>query len=589
MSAELRSKAPLLRWSALALSLLATAASGWLFVNFAIPDGWSTLDWLRLVLSSLCVFWLAWGASGCLLGLLPFPVQADRPGRNGSTSRTAILVPIYNEDPPLTFARVAAMGNRLAAQGLEDRFDIFLLSDTTEAGIAAREVLWLERLVAECAMGDRILYRRREQNSGRKAGNIEEFIRRSGAAYDYALVLDADSLMEAQTIIGLVERMDASPRVGLLQTLPTIIRAQSMFGRVMQFAASYYSPVHAAGAARLQGSEGVFWGHNAIFRVAAFAQCCGLPELPGKPPFGGHILSHDFVEAALLARGGWQVLLDPAPGGSFEEGPENIIDYAKRDRRWCQGNLQHHRVLLASGLRLWNRVMLLQGIMAYLISPIWLILLLVTLIADGLHGEMQKPAAAWAGWSLIGLIAVLLVLPKLLIVVRGMLDGRNRRFGGSGAVAISSLSELVFSSLLAPITLLFQARAVVQVIFGLDAGWPASNRTDGRLTLRQSWAASYWIVLIGGAGAVASFALAPGVAGWSLIMLLPMIAAPLLINWSSRPWPVAGKLWRTPEEMQPSPVMQELRRIHGKWRGLDGDTLAGDLPLDLKGAADAPG
>jgi membrane glycosyltransferase len=580
-----------LRWGVLALSVTAAVFSAWLFANFAMPDGWSALDWLRLMLSTLCVLWLAWGASACLVGLLaPMGAPGKEPTRSiRLVSRTAILVPIHNEDPVATFARVAAIGNRLAARQLEDHFDIFLLSDTTAPGIAAHEALWLERLRAECAMGDRIYYRRRDRNKGRKAGNIEDFISRSGAAYHYALVLDADSLMDAETILALVERMEISPQLGLLQTLPTIIEAKSVFGRVMQFAASYYSPVHATGAARLQGREGPFWGHNAIFRVTAFAQCCGLPELPGKPPFGGHILSHDFVEAALLARGGWQVELDPRDGGSFEEGPENIIDYAKRDRRWCQGNLQHHRILLASGLRFWNRVTLLQGIMAYLISPIWLILLLVTLVADGFHGTAQKPAAAWAGWSLIAFIATMLVLPKLLIVIRGMLDGRNRRFGGTGAILLSALAEIVFSSVIAPIMLLFQARSVLQVVFGLDGGWPASNRADGSLTLRQSWTASYWIALIGGAGAIGVTFFAPVLAGWSLIMLLPMMAAPLLISWSSRSWPPAGHIWRTPEQMQPSPVVEEMGRVHGRWRGIEAAFPAAAVPFGLEGAADAPG
>src|SRR5262249_880086 len=180
-------------------------------------------------------------------------------------------------------------------------------------------------------------------------------------AYDYALVLDADSLMEAETILEMIGRMDRAPNLGLLQSLPLIVHARSAFGRALQFSARLYSPVYARGVARLQGTEGPYWGHNAIFRVSAFAERCGLPRLSGRPPFGGQILSHDYVEAALLARAGHEVRLDPRIGGSFEEGPDNIVDFAKRDQRWCQGNLQHSRVLFAPELHVWNRVTLLQG------------------------------------------------------------------------------------------------------------------------------------------------------------------------------------------------------------------------------------
>ena len=580
-----------LRWTVLGLSLAVTVLAGWLFAMFAMPDGWSVTDWLRLLLSSVCVFWLAWGGFGGMLGLFARDAKSDAEAASGvAKARTAILIPIYNEDPPATFARAAAMGNALAAHGVDEQFNIFLLSDTNAIEVAARETVWFERLLAECAMREQIFYRRRDKNVGRKAGNIEEFIRRSGGAFDYALVLDADSLMEPKTIVAMVERMQASPRLGLLQTLPSIVHARSLFGRVMQFAGAFYTPVHARGAALLQGNEGPFWGHNAMFRVTAFAQCCGLPELPGKPPFGGHILSHDFVEAALLTRGGWQVLLAPEFTGSYEEGPENLIDYAKRDRRWCQGNLQHHKVLLAAGLHLWNRMTLLQGIMAYLLSPIWLALLLVSVLAGEWTARVfYRTGGAWAGWSLIALIATILLLPKVLIVIRGALDGRNRRFGGTPAVAASALGEIVFSSLLAPMMLLFQARSVIQVLLGLDGGWPASNRDDGRLGYGQAIAAGGWIAMIGAVGFAVVVATAPVLAGWSLVVLLPMVVAPLLIAWSSRAVPATSWLWQTPEEIEPAPIMREWRRIHDAWSGNEAEIYGPEWPFGLGAAADARG
>ncbi len=365
------------RLAAVIFSLIASFAAAELFVRYADADGMSAVDMLRCGLIAISTAWLAWGAALSLLGLfyVPDPIvslNADQKLRG----RSAILVPVYNEDPVSTFSRVAAMDEALSQLGVTDLFDFAILSDTTSEAIAADEALWWGKLVADRRGEDRIFYRRRSVNTGKKAGNIEDFIRRSGAAYDYALILDADSLMDGRTILEMARRMEADPDLGLLQTLPEIIYAQSFFGRAMQFSASYFSPVFARGVAMLQGYEGPFWGHNAFVRVRAFAESCGLPQLSGRPPFGGHIMSHDYVEAALLARGGWKVRLDPDLTASYEESPENLLEHAKRDRRWCQGNLQHAKLLLAPNLKLWSRFIFAQGIMAYVASPIWLLFLL---------------------------------------------------------------------------------------------------------------------------------------------------------------------------------------------------------------------
>src|SRR6201999_2471868 len=204
--------------------------------------------------------------------------------------------------------------------------------------------------------------------------------------------------------------------------------------RMQQFASSVYGPVFSAGLAWLQGPDGNYWGHNAIMRVRAFMAHGGLPRLPGKPPFGGEIMSHDFVEAALLVRAGWQVWMAPDLGGSFEAPPPSIVDHLKRDRRWCQGNLQHLRILFAQGLKMPSRLHLAMGIMSYLSSPLWLLLLIVS----GIDMLRFRPHAAatytdtWIGGiqpslslavshtpDLLPLVlatAVVLYAPKLLAV-----------------------------------------------------------------------------------------------------------------------------------------------------------------------------
>jgi len=540
-------------------------------VLLARADGWAPLDSVRLILSTMCVFWLMWGAASGLLGLFMRGAPPDRAGP--SRSRTAILMPIYNEDPPSTFARVAAISNRLTALEAHAAFDIFILSDSQQIESAAREALWLERLLTDCAAREQIFYRRRVKNTGRKAGNVEDFVRKSGGAYDYALVLDADSLMDAEAILTMVRRMDESPSLGLLQTLPSIVHAQSIFGRAMQFATHLYNPVYSRGAAMLQGGEGPYWGHNAIFRIGAFAQSCGLPELAGRPPFGGHILSHDYVEAALLARGGYDVRLDPTIAGSYEEGPDNILDFAKRDQRWCQGNLQHSRVVMAPQLKVWNRVTLLQGIFSYLMPSVWLALLVISIIAADLLSHSYyyyfhaTRSTEWAGWLLVGIVVSVLVVPKFIIAFDAIAGGRVGGAAASLRLLAGVLAEIVLSTLVAPLILMFQVRAVSRVVFGIDGGWPASNRTSSEVSLAEAWAGSWWITCAGASGLAVVIAFASSLATWTLPVALPMIFAPVLIALTSQQSPALSRLWRVPEETAPSPVLLEWQKVHDGWTG----------------------
>ena len=309
------------RMLALAASITAAVGAAMMFFRYGSADGLDLMDWVRSALILLSTWWLAWGAVQGLLGLTSRPPVPDV-AHVAIRGRSVVLVPVYNEDPTVTFARIAAMDASLKAAGAGPEGSLAevhfaILSDTRKDDVAAQERAWFLRLLAETKGQGRIFYRRRSQNTGKKAGNIEEFITAAGGAYDFAVILDADSLMEGQTIIQMIRRMEAEPRLGLLQTLPKVIRAHSVFGRIMQFSASFYSPIFARGLAMMQGKSGPFWGHNAIVRVQAFAESCGLAELRGKPPFGGHILSHDYVEAALLARAGWIVRLDDDLEGSF--------------------------------------------------------------------------------------------------------------------------------------------------------------------------------------------------------------------------------------------------------------------------------
>ncbi len=582
-----------LRAFAVTMPLVAGGGAGALFLQYSSAAGLTVYAYLSAVLLSLSTAWLAWGAGLSLIGL--FPARRRAHSSAPISGKTVVLMPVCNEEPAPTFARVAAMIAALKDAPAEIHFAI--LSDSSKPETIAGEAFWFARLRTETGDDTRLFYRRRALNTGRKAGNIADFFRRSGAAYDYALILDADSLMEPGTILEMIRRMEAEPQLGLLQTLPVVVRGKSIFGRAMQFAAAFYSPVFARGLARLQGSAGPFWGHNAIVRTRAWAGSCGLPELEGPPPFGGHILSHDVVEAALLARNGWIVRLDPDLGGSYEEGPENLIEHAKRDRRWCQGNLQHGRVIAAVGLPGWSRMSLGLGIMAYIAPVFWAGFLISSLLdranlppPDYFPDPHQffpvfpNDETAKAIGLAIGIVG-LLIMPKFLILLEAALSGRIAAFGRGFGVVLSTLADLLLSSLIAPILMAFQTRSVFQVLRGADSGWPVNRRGEARMTISEAFEACHFMVTIGLIGFLASWYWIPALLPWLVPVLVPMIFAPLLIACTSRP-AGASALFATAEERQWPEILARHDAILAEWgQRIDDLSVSHDLPD--RGTADA--
>ncbi|HEX8538099.1 MAG TPA: glycosyltransferase, partial [Cystobacter sp.] len=195
------------------------------------------------------------------------------------TSRIAVVMPIHNEDPTSVFANLQATYESVAATGRLDAFDFYVLSDSTrlEAWVA-EELAWSD-LCRRVGGQGRIFYRRRSDNTGKKAGNLADFCERWGRRYDFMVVLDADSLMAGDTLVRMARLMEFNPRVGILQAPPLCVGRTTLFARLQQFAGRVYGPVVAAGAAAWQLGESNYWGHNAILRVAAFTEHCGLPVL----------------------------------------------------------------------------------------------------------------------------------------------------------------------------------------------------------------------------------------------------------------------------------------------------------------------
>ena len=477
--------------------------------------------------------WLAFGFVSSTIGFLQLmsgahPGFAPVPGPLAPLSRrTAVLMPVYNEGVDGVFGRVRAMTASIHAAGGAGHVDFFILSDSSAAHGEEELAAWAQA-AAESPIP--LYYRRREQNTARKPGNIAEWVRRFGGAYECMLVLDADSMMSGEAIVGLASIMEARPSLGLLQSVPMITGARTLYQRWMRFASEAYGPIASAGLLWWSGSEANFWGHNAILRTRAFAESCGLPELPGAPPFGGHILSHDMVESALLRRRGWAVHMVMI-AGSYEEFPPTIVDNAIRDRRWMQGNLQHLRLLGASGLSMASRLHLLIGATAYLTSPGWLLLLLMTIAQVGATDGDSLPQATPPG--VLALTVALLFGPKLMGLIWMLWDGQRRRgFGGAGAILRSVALDVVLSMMLAPVAMVMQTKALIGLLLGIPAGWHTQNRAAQRIPLRTLLPNLREHLLLGLAFAATAW-IDPVTALWLSPLTLGLLTSPWLISLTS--------------------------------------------------------
>jgi membrane glycosyltransferase len=498
------------------------------------------------------------------------------------SSRTALLMPTYNESPTRVMAGLEAIDEELRGLRASEFFDIFILSDTTNPEV------WIEEEKAFLDLRDRtggagrIFYRHRARNTARKAGNIAEWVVRFGGAYPQFLILDADSVMRGDTLVSLVRAMQAHPDVGLIQTLPIITGGTTLFARMQQFAGRVYGPVIAHGIAWWHGAEGNYWGHNALIRTIAFAEQAGLPELRGRKPFGGHIMSHDFIEAALMRRGGWAIHMMPGLEGSYEESPPSLMDLAIRDRRWCQGNLQHMGILPARGLHWVSRMHLMTGIGSYLTAPLWLLFLLSGILI-ALQARFIPPDYFPAGgkslfpqwpvidpvramWVFIGTMGLLLV-PKLLGMMTVMVRRDLRRgCGGLFGLIASLLFETLIAGLLAPVVMLTQSIDVVAILLGRDSGWNTQRRDDGGIPLRDVIRLYRRHTILGvllGAGA---WAVSPYLALWMLPVVLGLgLAVPLASLTGRRSLGVALRrigLLRIPEEGHPPEVLRRAAALY---------------------------
>ncbi|WP_314959896.1 glucans biosynthesis glucosyltransferase MdoH [Bradyrhizobium cosmicum] len=558
-----------------------TAAGAFEMYDVLKVGGVTVLEGTVLGLFLVLLAWIAFSFVSSLAGFFVLlrgrpdvlPIDSDGP-LPAITGRTAMLLPTYNEDQHHLMARLRAMYESVGETGQAPLFDWFLLSDTTDPDIWIAEELAFLELQRNCGSGH-LYYRHRSDNTARKSGNIAEWVRRFGGAYDYMIILDADSLMSGETIVRLVGAMEANPQAALIQTLPIVVNARTLISRLQQFSGRLYGPLIAAGNAWWHASEGNYWGHNAIIRVKAFAQEAGLPELRGRKPFGGHILSHDFVEAALMRRAGWGIFMAPGLGGSFEEVPPSLLDFAARDRRWCQGNLQHLAVLPARGLHWVSRLHLLTGIGSYLTAPLWLLFLLLGILIS-LQAYFVKPEyfpkgfslfptwpaqdpvlAAWVFAATMGL----LIVPKLLAYVV-LLTRRTERqaFGGGFRVLLAVLAESLLAALIAPSMMIFQSTAVAEILLGRDAGWQVQRRSDGRITRDEVYRKFTVPTLCGLAMAASAYAVSLPLLLWMSPVIIGLVCA-IPIGLVTSTAPRMAHLFATPEDNRAPALLQRAREL----------------------------
>ena len=567
-------------------ALVLTGFVSMLFADLLWRTGWSTS---RTVLLVLFIILFLLTAIGCMHGVYGFflrifgtrrRITGLNPYKNqniGGTS-TAIIFPIYNEDSIRVLEGLRATYESLDRTGQLDRFDFFILSDSTNPDRWVEEELRWSELVRDLDALGKIYYRRRMFNEERKSGNVRDFLNTWGKRYRYFLCCDADSIMRGETLVDLVKLMEVHPNVGLIQTVPALFNAESLFGRIQQFANRLYAPVFISGLNYWALDFGNYWGHNAIIRTEPFMQFCDLPQLPGNKPFGGQILSHDFVEAALMLRENWAVWLAYDLEGSYEEAPQSLVENAQRERRWCQGNLQHGLVLFAKGLRGVSRMHLILGIFGYVASPLWLAFLIAfnwIYFAQKLTGLSDitvqsfnpylKNLSGTAHAFLVFVICMaVIMLPKFLSLIDLARDWpRRAQFGGLLNATAGVVGETVFSTLHAPMLMLWHTRFVITNLAGISVGWATQSRTaegtEWVYAVRRHWGHT----LIGVLWGWFTWQFETALFWWFTPVLAGMILSiPLSVLTSRRSLGSHAKtlgLFLTPEETHPPLELVSLR------------------------------
>ncbi len=554
---------------------LTSATAAGLLVLMALSlaaGGFGFLDGLMLLFFAITVPWTVIGFWNATIGLLIIALRRDPVAfvnplaRSGDAakpiaSRVALLACIRNEDAAEVGRSLEAMLGDLEAAGVARHFHLFLLSDTSFPEAARAEAEMASTLQRRHAGHISVTYRRRQTNPGFKAGNIRDFCGRWGKDFDFAIVVDADSLMSAEVMLRITRMMEANPQLGILQTLVTGMPTSSAFARVFQFGMRLGMRAYTLGGAYWQGDCGPYWGHNAIIRLAPFIAHCELPMLAGKPPLGGHVLSHDQVEAVLMRRAGFEVRVLPEEHASFEQNPPTLLEFIRRDLRWCQGNMQYWRLLTLPKLRPVSRVQLALAIQMYMGSPAWIAFLALGVLRAAIPALPPLRFDPALGPLLFVIIMGMTFAPKIATALDVFARAELRRgFGGALRFAANLILEIVFSALLSPMMALAHALFMAGLPFGRTIGWTAQRRGDHAVRLVDA-ARRLWPQTLFGL-AIAFLAWRSGYLLAALPVILGfVIAIPFAILTAS---PGFGRLLmglgigRIPEETRAPPILHKI-------------------------------
>lgn len=557
------------------LIVLTSLATSWLLVSTESEWHHPWLQGLQIGLFTLLSGWVAAGFFTALMGFLtllkPDPMALELPSGGAlppmdPAARTAVIMPICNENVHTVFAGLRAIAESVAESDAASLCDFFVLSDTSDPTIRAHELAALNSLRETLGNRCPVYYRWRERRTRRKAGNVADFCRRWGKSYRYMVVLDADSIMSGKSIATLIHLMEKNPKAGIMQTAPQSCGMSTWHARAQQFSGRVTGRLFTEGMQYWQLGESHYWGHNAIIRVEPFMRHCALSILPGKGGLSGEILSHDFVEAALMRRAGYHIWLVPKLEGSYEQPPSNLMEELQRDRRWCQGNLKNLRLMAEPGLHPAHRAMLFTGGMAYLSAPLWLTFLLVSLALRWLEPAVSPASASWSAFPsmpvalpmLWGTTLALLFIPRILAAYGVFVQKRQAAFGGTAVFLKSMLLESALSLLQAPIRMMAHTLFVIVALTGLKLEWKSPQREAtalewGELLQRLAPLVSPIVALV-----VVTFFLRPEAGWWLLPVGLPLLLSTPLGVLTSRVSPVRpGALLSLPEERRPAVVLRK--------------------------------
>jgi len=553
---------------------LTMAGLTWLAVIALAPGGFGAVDLVLVVLFAVTQPWYVIGFWNATIGLLIMrfardPVAAVMPvagrvrGDQPITASTALLLCIRNEPPERVVRLLEPMMEGLAARGVGERFHVYVLSDTSEADMAAAEDARFAALAAAWRGQIALTYRRRAQNTGFKAGNIRDFCQRWGKDHDFAIMLDADSVMTVDLVLKLVRIMQIDPRLGIVQSLVIGMPSASAFARIFQFGMRLSMRSYTIGSAWWQGDCGPYWGHNAIVRIAPFVTHCQLPVLAEGALVKGHVLSHDQIEAVLMRRAGYGVRVLAGEGSSFEQNPPTLLEFIRRDLRWCQGNMQYWHFLRMPGLPFLSRYQLAFAILMFLGSPAWMGLLLIGSAAVALSPTPADFMRWDAGMAVLVLVLTMWFAPNIATVIDVLTRAKLRHlFGGGVRFSASFMITIIFVVLLAPIMWASHTLFLMRLLCGRTVDWGAQARHDHEvpwsLACRQFWPQT----LIGLAPVLLLAVAAPSAIPYALLIAAgPLLSIPLAVVTAA---PALGRaliavgLDRLPEETLPPPELRAL-------------------------------